>query len=217
MKRVIRGAEDNKTSDAFKDELSNIQDDFDYLVDGLDKMARDGKTSEALQIVLEAKSVVNGLISKIDVTDNKVESSTKVSADKDIRVPYSYDPDDPYIYQVQSDGGILVEEFEDENDALRYAREHDVRYVVAVPKPDRQDIDGEIVIWENIADWFSEVDGDVINAELTNNNIDITFNNTFSDDMLDVIDDELQRVIEDNGLNVLDSGIVGHNIFWYNV
>lgn len=67
MKRVIRANTDNKTEDIFDANLSDIQDDFDYFIDGLDKMSRDNKTSEALKIVLEAKEIVNSLISKLDI------------------------------------------------------------------------------------------------------------------------------------------------------
>lgn len=67
MKRVIKAANETKGEEAFNETLSDIQDDFDYFVDGLDKMSRDGNTSEALRLTLEAKEAINSLIDKISL------------------------------------------------------------------------------------------------------------------------------------------------------
>lgn len=67
MKRVIKAATEAKGEEAFNEALDNIQDDFDYFVDGLDKMSRDGNISEALRLALEAKEVINNLIDKVNL------------------------------------------------------------------------------------------------------------------------------------------------------
>lgn len=65
--KPVNAAETSKGQEAFDEAMDNLQDDFDYLVDGLEKMVRDGGDgqSQALQIVLEASSAVNNIISKI--------------------------------------------------------------------------------------------------------------------------------------------------------
>lgn len=66
-KEPVNAAETSKGQEAFDEAMDNLQDDFDYLVDGLEKMVRDGGEgqSQALQIVLEASSAVNNIINKI--------------------------------------------------------------------------------------------------------------------------------------------------------
>lgn len=66
-KKPVKAAETSKGQEAFDEAMDNLQDDFDYLVDGLEKMVRDGGEgqSQALQIVLEASSAVNNIINKI--------------------------------------------------------------------------------------------------------------------------------------------------------
>jgi len=62
----IMGAEGGGSKEeAFDEGLSDLKSDFDYAMDGLDKMARDGNTDEALSLVLEFSSGVAGIISKI--------------------------------------------------------------------------------------------------------------------------------------------------------
>lgn len=66
-KEPVNAAEQSKGQEAFDEALDNLQDDFDYLIDGLEKMVRDGGEgqSQALQIVLEASQAVNSIIDKI--------------------------------------------------------------------------------------------------------------------------------------------------------
>lgn len=63
-RRIILAASEPKGLDAFNDTLGDLQDDVDYLVDSLDKIARDGDASTALQLTLEAKQAINALIEK---------------------------------------------------------------------------------------------------------------------------------------------------------
>lgn len=65
--KTISAAETSKGQEAFEEAMDKLEDDFNYLMDGLEKMVRDGGDgqSSALQIVLEATSTVNNLIAKI--------------------------------------------------------------------------------------------------------------------------------------------------------
>lgn len=66
-KKPIHAAEQSKGQEAFDEAMDNLQDDFDFLLDGLEKMVRDGGDgqSQALQIVLEASQAVNSIIDKV--------------------------------------------------------------------------------------------------------------------------------------------------------
>ena len=64
MKRIITAAETEKDT-RFEDGLSALKDDFDYLLDGLDKLDRDNATLEALEIINEVNNSVNGAIGQV--------------------------------------------------------------------------------------------------------------------------------------------------------
>lgn len=66
-KKPVEAADQSKGQEAFDEAMDNLQDDFDYLLDGLEKMVRDGGDgqSQALQIVLEASQAVNSIIDKV--------------------------------------------------------------------------------------------------------------------------------------------------------
>lgn len=68
MKRVITSAEGNtKGEEAFEEAIENLQDNFDYVVQGLEKLSREGGEgqSQALQLVLECNSAVESITQKI--------------------------------------------------------------------------------------------------------------------------------------------------------
>ena len=55
MKRLIKAAEDTKENEFFQDAMNKAKDDFEYLLDGLDKLSRDGKDRDeaVVQIVMD--------------------------------------------------------------------------------------------------------------------------------------------------------------------
>lgn len=57
----------SKGQEAFDESIDNLGANFDYLVDGLEKLSRDGGEgqSQALQLVLEANTAIEGIIQKI--------------------------------------------------------------------------------------------------------------------------------------------------------
>lgn len=64
----VKAAEgQTKGQEAFEEALDNVQDNFDYAIDGLDKLSRDGGEGQslALQLALELNSAVDAIIQKI--------------------------------------------------------------------------------------------------------------------------------------------------------
>lgn len=60
-RRVIRAAEDVEDT-RVKDLMDALKDDFDYALEGFDKMARDGQVSEALNIMTALHQALNEAI-----------------------------------------------------------------------------------------------------------------------------------------------------------
>ena len=57
----------SKGQEAFDEAVDNLEANFDYLIDGLDKLSRDGGEgqSQALQLVLQANESVENIIQQI--------------------------------------------------------------------------------------------------------------------------------------------------------
>jgi len=69
MKRYVKAAsEKDEALDAAVDDLKS---DFDYIVDGLDKLSRDGVGKEALTIALNLSAELSNITSQIaNLMDN---------------------------------------------------------------------------------------------------------------------------------------------------
>ena len=68
MRQRVNAAEgQSKGQEAFDESIDNLQSNFDYVVEGLEKLSRDGGEgqSQALQLVLEANTAIEGIIQKI--------------------------------------------------------------------------------------------------------------------------------------------------------
>ena len=76
MKRRILNSQNNKpvtaadstaSTEAFEESMDNLSDNFDYVMDGLDKLAREGKEgqNQAMQLALELDSYVEAITKKI--------------------------------------------------------------------------------------------------------------------------------------------------------
>lgn len=66
MKRYVKAAED-KTSEALETTIDNLNDDFDYILDGFDKLARMGKESQdvAMQLALQLSGSLQETVKQI--------------------------------------------------------------------------------------------------------------------------------------------------------
>lgn len=60
-RRIIRAAEEVEDT-RVKDLMDALKDDFDYALDGFDKMERDGQVSEALTIMTALHQALNEAI-----------------------------------------------------------------------------------------------------------------------------------------------------------
>lgn len=136
-----------------------------------------------------------------DPTD--VRTNTAVQSSEDL-------PDDDVLFVVSDESYNQVGPvYTSEDEALDRVRTEDVKYVHALfPDGHSQ------LIFENIQDWFYDVEGDCIYAENYNNQIGVEFNNNVD---VDYMGKELQRIIEGHGLRILDWDTEGSNIFWFNV
>ena len=67
MKRLIKAAEDTKENEFFQDAMNKAEDDFEYLLDGLDKLSRDGKDRDeaVVQIVMDLNKQLADLTSRV--------------------------------------------------------------------------------------------------------------------------------------------------------
>lgn len=99
--------------------------------------------------------------------------------------------------------------YESEDEAIDRARTEDVQYVHALLPDGRSQI-----IYENIQEWFYDVDGDCIYAENYNNQISVEFNNNVD---IHSMSTTIQDILVRHGLKVLDWGCEGSNILWFNV
>ena len=63
MKRYIRAASDSDS--ALDETLSELKSDFDYILDGLEKLSRIGAEKEALAIAIDLSDLLTGIDERI--------------------------------------------------------------------------------------------------------------------------------------------------------
>lgn len=61
--RNVSGASDDTDDSRLEDGMSNLKDDFTYLMDTLDKLDRDGQREKAIQIMTSVDDTINNIIS----------------------------------------------------------------------------------------------------------------------------------------------------------
>lgn len=61
--RNVSGASDDTDDSRLEDGMSNLKDDFNYLMDTLDKLDRDGQREKAIQIMTSVDDTINNIIS----------------------------------------------------------------------------------------------------------------------------------------------------------
>ena len=65
MKRYIRTAEQPSVEDKLNDDMSTLKDDFNFMVDGIAKIAADGDFGKASELVATASEMINGAIEEM--------------------------------------------------------------------------------------------------------------------------------------------------------
>lgn len=69
MKRYVKAA--SEKDEALDAAIDDLKSDFDYIVDGLDKLSRDGIGKEALTIALNLSAELSNITSQIaNLMDN---------------------------------------------------------------------------------------------------------------------------------------------------
>lgn len=69
MKRYVKAA--SEKDEALDAAIDDLKSDFDYIVDGLDKLSRDGVGKEALTIALNLSAELSNITSQIaNLMDN---------------------------------------------------------------------------------------------------------------------------------------------------
>lgn len=63
MKKYIKAASDK--NEALDEALADIKADFDYIIDGLEKLDRDGNGKEALTIALDIRTDLMGITGRV--------------------------------------------------------------------------------------------------------------------------------------------------------
>lgn len=64
MKRYIKASQ-SETDDRVKDALDVLDDDYGYVVSGIERLARTGATQDALSLISELSNSLNTIISSI--------------------------------------------------------------------------------------------------------------------------------------------------------
>lgn len=65
MKRYIRSAEQPSVEEKLDDEMSILKDDFNFMMDGISKIASDGDFGKATELVRTASEMINGAIEEM--------------------------------------------------------------------------------------------------------------------------------------------------------
>lgn len=65
MKKYIRNAEQTSAEDRLNDAMSILKDDFDFVMDGIDKIATDGDVPRALELVNGLSEMINASIEEM--------------------------------------------------------------------------------------------------------------------------------------------------------
>ena len=65
MKKYVRTAEQPSVEDVLNDNLSTLKDDFNFLVDGIEKIAADGDFGKASELAATASEMINGAIEEM--------------------------------------------------------------------------------------------------------------------------------------------------------
>lgn len=65
MKRYIRSAEQPSVEEKLKDQIDQLNDDFDYAIAGIEKLAADGNFGAASELARSLSEMVNASIEEV--------------------------------------------------------------------------------------------------------------------------------------------------------
>ena len=65
MKRYIKNAEENSKESILNDQLSQLKDDFNFLIDGIEKIGADGDFESATQLAAGISESINASINEM--------------------------------------------------------------------------------------------------------------------------------------------------------
>ena len=68
MKRYIKNAEQPTAEDRLSDAMGILKDDFDFIMDGISKIATDGDVPRAMEIVNGLSEMINASIEEMAET-----------------------------------------------------------------------------------------------------------------------------------------------------
>lgn len=84
MKRIVIKASEDPILDQFKDNMSQIKDDFNYACDGIDQLYNAGSTGAAQEAIsalaMSIKDIIEDIASVIAESDKPVENATEIDA-----------------------------------------------------------------------------------------------------------------------------------------
>ena len=65
MKRFVHAAEQPSVEDKFGDDMDKLQDDFDFVMSGIEKIASDGDYSKANELINGLSQMINASIEEM--------------------------------------------------------------------------------------------------------------------------------------------------------
>ena len=66
MKRYIRNAENSSSKeDLLAEAIDKLQDDFDFAISGIEKLASDGNIDKAIELVSTTSQMINGAVEEM--------------------------------------------------------------------------------------------------------------------------------------------------------
>jgi len=65
MKRYIRSAEQPTAEDRLNEQINQLKDDFNFLIDGIEKLGYDGDLSSATEIASGLSEMINASIEEM--------------------------------------------------------------------------------------------------------------------------------------------------------
>lgn len=66
MKRYIKSAENSSSKeDLLTEAIDKLQDDFDFAISGIEKLAADGNIDKAIELVSTTSQMINGAVEEM--------------------------------------------------------------------------------------------------------------------------------------------------------
>lgn len=66
MKRYIKSAENSSSKeDLLAEAIDKLQDDFDFAISGIEKLAADGNIDKAIELVSTTSQMINGAVEEM--------------------------------------------------------------------------------------------------------------------------------------------------------